>query len=206
MPHSPIPNSAASIIGQPRAQNWACTRASPPINIRHCQPVRTPTNRSSAAVGSGAAPNTVRGPRYLPVRRMHLLCDEPPRSTLPCLASCLDQLVRTMLEKNLGWFLEPERSPVPPPQPWKRSCAPMCLPETTPRRASPIWNKCSHNGSLRSAAGLAGLVAGAVSIALGEYVSVSSQRDTELAAPAQGNAGHPRGRTRDGSPTRSAAG
>lgn len=31
-------------------------------------------------------------------------------------------------------------------------------------------------------AGLAGLVAGAVSMALGEYVSVSSQRDTELAA------------------------
>jgi VIT1/CCC1 family predicted Fe2+/Mn2+ transporter len=30
-------------------------------------------------------------------------------------------------------------------------------------------------------AGLAGLVAGAVSMALGEYVSVSSQRDTELA-------------------------
>ncbi len=34
-------------------------------------------------------------------------------------------------------------------------------------------------------AGLAGLVAGAVSMALGEYVSVSSQRDTELAALAQ---------------------
>lgn len=33
-------------------------------------------------------------------------------------------------------------------------------------------------------AGLAGLVAGAVSMALGEYVSVSSQRDTELAARA----------------------
>src|SRR6202012_4433404 len=31
-------------------------------------------------------------------------------------------------------------------------------------------------------AGLAGLVAGAVSMALGEYVSVSSQRDSELAA------------------------
>lgn len=31
-------------------------------------------------------------------------------------------------------------------------------------------------------AGLAGLTAGAVSMALGEYVSVSSQRDTELAA------------------------
>src|SRR5450755_1533836 len=30
-------------------------------------------------------------------------------------------------------------------------------------------------------AGLAGLVAGAVSMALGEYVSVSSQRDSELA-------------------------
>jgi VIT1/CCC1 family predicted Fe2+/Mn2+ transporter len=34
-------------------------------------------------------------------------------------------------------------------------------------------------------AGLAGLVAGAVSMALGEYVSVSSQRDTELAALAK---------------------
>ena len=34
-------------------------------------------------------------------------------------------------------------------------------------------------------AGLAGLVAGAVSMALGEYVSVSSQRDTELAQMAQ---------------------
>lgn len=34
-------------------------------------------------------------------------------------------------------------------------------------------------------AGLAGLVAGAVSMALGEYVSVSSQRDTELAQLAQ---------------------
>jgi hypothetical protein len=34
-------------------------------------------------------------------------------------------------------------------------------------------------------AGLAGLVAGAVSMALGEYVSVSSQRDTELAARAK---------------------
>ncbi|WP_028932692.1 VIT1/CCC1 transporter family protein [Pseudonocardia spinosispora] len=34
-------------------------------------------------------------------------------------------------------------------------------------------------------AGLAGLVAGAVSMALGEYVSVSSQRDTELAAMAK---------------------
>jgi hypothetical protein len=30
-------------------------------------------------------------------------------------------------------------------------------------------------------AGLAGLVAGAVSMALGEYISVSSQRDTEMA-------------------------
>src|SRR5690242_4460972 len=30
-------------------------------------------------------------------------------------------------------------------------------------------------------AGVAGIVAGAVSMALGEYVSVSSQRDTELA-------------------------
>lgn len=35
------------------------------------------------------------------------------------------------------------------------------------------------------AAGLAGLVAGAVSMALGEYVSVSSQRDSELAQLAQ---------------------
>jgi VIT1/CCC1 family predicted Fe2+/Mn2+ transporter len=34
-------------------------------------------------------------------------------------------------------------------------------------------------------AGIAGLVAGAVSMALGEYVSVSSQRDTELAQLAQ---------------------
>jgi VIT1/CCC1 family predicted Fe2+/Mn2+ transporter len=34
-------------------------------------------------------------------------------------------------------------------------------------------------------AGLAGLVAGAVSMALGEYVSVSSQRDTELAMMAK---------------------
>src|SRR5258708_7113226 len=34
-------------------------------------------------------------------------------------------------------------------------------------------------------AGLAGLVAGAVSMALGEYVSVWTQRDTELAALAQ---------------------
>ena len=34
-------------------------------------------------------------------------------------------------------------------------------------------------------AGLAGLVAGAVSMALGEYVSVSSQRDSELAELAQ---------------------
>lgn len=34
-------------------------------------------------------------------------------------------------------------------------------------------------------AGLAGLVAGAVSMALGEYVSVSSQRDTEIAAMAK---------------------
>src|ERR1039458_8318753 len=34
-------------------------------------------------------------------------------------------------------------------------------------------------------AGLAGLVAGAVSMALGEYVSVSSQRDSELAQMAQ---------------------
>lgn len=34
-------------------------------------------------------------------------------------------------------------------------------------------------------AGLAGLVAGAISMALGEYVSVSSQRDTELAQMAQ---------------------
>ena len=34
-------------------------------------------------------------------------------------------------------------------------------------------------------AGLAGLVAGAVSMALGEYVSVSSQRDSDLAAQAQ---------------------
>src|SRR5690349_24739346 len=34
-------------------------------------------------------------------------------------------------------------------------------------------------------AGLAGLVAGAVSMALGEYVSVSSQRDTEKALLAQ---------------------
>src|SRR5690349_4884096 len=34
-------------------------------------------------------------------------------------------------------------------------------------------------------AGLAGLVAGAVSMALGEYVSVSTQRDTELALLAQ---------------------
>ena len=36
-------------------------------------------------------------------------------------------------------------------------------------------------------AGLAGLVAGAVSMALGEYVSVSSQRDSELAQLAQEN-------------------
>jgi VIT1/CCC1 family predicted Fe2+/Mn2+ transporter len=35
-------------------------------------------------------------------------------------------------------------------------------------------------------AGLAGLVAGAVSMALGEYVSVSSQRDSETAQLAQG--------------------
>ena len=34
-------------------------------------------------------------------------------------------------------------------------------------------------------AGLAGLVAGAVSMALGEYVSVSSQRDSEMAQLAQ---------------------
>ena len=34
-------------------------------------------------------------------------------------------------------------------------------------------------------AGLAGLVAGAVSMALGEYVSVSSQRDSERALMAQ---------------------
>src|SRR3954451_4545642 len=34
-------------------------------------------------------------------------------------------------------------------------------------------------------AGLAGLVGGAVSMALGEYVSVSSQRDSELAQIAQ---------------------
>src|SRR5664279_5352395 len=35
-------------------------------------------------------------------------------------------------------------------------------------------------------AGIAGLVAGAVSMALGEYVSVSSQRDTERAFAGQG--------------------
>ncbi len=37
-------------------------------------------------------------------------------------------------------------------------------------------------------AGLAGLVAGAVSMSLGEYVSVSSQRDSEVAR-CRGNAG-----------------
>jgi hypothetical protein len=41
-------------------------------------------------------------------------------------------------------------------------------------------------------AGLAGLVAGAVSMALGEYVSVSSQRDSELAQLAQENANWPK--------------
>lgn len=38
----------------------------------------------------------------------------------------------------------------------------------------------SHRGPIFTA-GLAGLVAGAVSMALGEYVSVSSQRDSEKA-------------------------
>ncbi len=45
-------------------------------------------------------------------------------------------------------------------------------------------------------AGLAGLVAGAVSMALGEYVSVSSQRDSETGAAGEGAAraaGDPRG-------------
>src|SRR2546426_543234 len=39
---------------------------------------------------------------------------------------------------------------------------------------------CSGSGSVR-AAGMAGLVAGAMSMAAGEYVSVSSQSDTERA-------------------------
>jgi len=39
----------------------------------------------------------------------------------------------------------------------------------------------SHAASLIFAAGVAGLVAGAVSMALGEYVSVSTQRDTQRA-------------------------
>jgi len=40
-------------------------------------------------------------------------------------------------------------------------------------------------------AGLAGLVAGAVSMALGEYVSVSSQRDSQRAEIAQESANSP---------------
>ena len=44
-------------------------------------------------------------------------------------------------------------------------------------------------------AGLARLVAGAVSMALGEYVSVSSQRDTERAQIKRRNASSPTART-----------
>ena len=64
-------------------------------------------------------------------------------------------------------------------------CAPACSAPTTASCRRPASSSASPAATTERApivtAGIAGLVAGAVSMALGEYVSVSSQRDSERA-------------------------
>ena len=77
--------------------------------------------------------------------------------------------------------------------------APPCSAPTTgscrPRRSSWAWRAAASSLAAVRIAGIAGLVAGAMSMAAGEYVSVASQRDTEeadLRMEAQALRDHPR--------------
>ncbi len=76
------------------------------------------------------------------------------------------------------------RHQLTPPAILRQSCGLSCILVPGHQAARAILSRPAAPGPIFTA-GLAGLVAGAVSMALGEYVSVSSQRDSEHAQIAQ---------------------